>query len=239
MKSLSLLLLMLLIISACQPAQTPPEESAMESEWITLFDGTSTDHWKTYNSDVFPTQGWQIEGDELVFRPVPSEEWTSGLDIITREQFQGFELEMEWNIAEGGNSGIFYFVIEQPTKAIYWSGLEMQILDNENHPDATQGVDGNRKATSLYDLIPAVPQNANPFGEWNHVKIISNGSKIEHWMNGEKVLEFERFTAEWDSMLANSKFVDHPEFGAASQGHIGLQDHGDVVRFRNIRIREL
>lgn len=239
MKLLSKLLFLTLIVGACHPQQTQTELIPIENEWIALFDGTSTDHWKLYNSDEFPAQGWQIEGDELVFKPVPSGEWTSGLDIITREQFQDFELEMEWNIAEGGNSGIFYFVIEQPEKAIYWSGLEMQILDNENHPDAAQGVDGNRKATSLYDLIPADPQNARPFGEWNHVKVISKGAKIEHWMNGEKVLEFERFTAEWDSMLANSKFVNHPEFGAAASGHIGLQDHGDVVRFRNIRIRTL
>lgn len=210
-----------------------------ESEWMVLFDGTSTEHWKQYNEDNFPQVGWVIEGDELVFRPEPGPDWTSGSDIITRQKFSDFDLRLEWMVEEGGNSGIFYHVLEQPTQAIYWSGLEMQILDNENHLDATQGVDGNRKAGSLYDLIPANPQNTRPHGEWNEVRIISKGPKVEHWMNGEKVLEFERWTVEWFELLRNSKFSSYNEFGAMPSGHIGLQDHGDVVKFRNIRIREL
>jgi len=207
--------------------------------WITLFDGTDTDQWRQYNSDTFPDRGWQIEDGLLVFRPEPGPEWTSGRDIITRDTYQDFELQLEWMIEEGGNSGIFYHVLEQPNQAIYWSGLEMQILDNENHPDADQGVDGNRKAGSLYDLIPAVPQNTRPHGEWNTVRIKSDGSRVEHWMNGEKVLEFERWTPGWYEMLRNSKFRCHNEFGALQRGHIGLQDHSDIVKFRNIRIRNL
>jgi hypothetical protein len=238
MKTLLTFTMVSLFIMGCstkESAESDKQVAAGEG-WIDLM---SVDHWKQYNSDLFPERGWKFVEDELIFQPEASEDWTSGLDIITREMFQDFELEMEWMVAMGGNSGIFYFVIEQPSKAIYWSGLEMQILDNENHPDSDQGVDGNRKAGTLYDLIPAVPQNAHPHGEWNAIKIVSNGPIIEHWMNGEKVLEFERFTPEWDDMLFNSKFRNHPEFGASLQGHIGLQDHGDTIRFKNIRIRRL
>lgn len=244
MKSIfSIAIMMLLLsgtISACAQHDSPDRtETNTPGAWIHLFDGTTTDHWKGYNMDGFPERGWHIEDGMLVFRPFQRDDWTSGLDIITRQTFSDFELELEWMIEEGGNSGIFYFVLEQPTEAIFWSGLEMQILDNENHPDANQGVDGNRQAGSLYDLIPAVPQNANPHGEWNQVRIISNGNSIEHWQNGEMVVSFERFTVEWFEMLRNSKFRGHNEFGAMREGHIGLQDHGDVVKFRNIRIREL
>jgi hypothetical protein len=229
-------ILITFLTSACMSVENTNPST---SDWIELFDGTSTDQWKQYNKDTFPQVGWVIEDDMLVFRPGGGPDWTSGLDIITRQKFSNFDLRLEWMIAEGGNSGIFYHVLEQPTQAIYWSGLEMQILDNENHPDATQGIDGNRKAGSLYDLIPANPQNTKPHGEWNEVRIVSDGPKIEHWMNGEKVLEFNRWTVEWFELLRGSKFRTFNEFGAMSAGHIGLQDHGDVVKFRNIRIREL
>lgn len=217
---------------------TPPTSTS--SEWIVLFDGTSTDAWRQYNSPDFPAQGWSIEQDALVFRkPEDATGWTSNKDIITKETFGDFELELEWGIAKGGNSGIFYFVLEQPGVEIYWSGVEMQVLDNENHPDANQGVDGNRKAGSLYDLIPAMPQNAKAFDEWNSVRIVSQGDVVQHWQNGEKVLEYTRFTPEWFAMLRASKFVGQPSFAVVREGHIGLQDHGDVVTYRNIRVRRL
>lgn len=204
--------------------------------WILLFDGETTEHWRGYNMEGMPEQGWVAEDGTLVFKP---DESTSQADIITKEIFKDFEFKIDWLIEEGGNSGIFYHVLEQPSQAIYWSGLELQILDNENHPDANRGVQGNRKAGSLYDLIPAEPQNTKPYGEWNSVTIISKGAHIEHWQNGEKVVEFERWTPGWFEMLRNSKFVGHPEFGAMHQGHLGLQDHGDVVKFRNIKIKPL
>lgn len=148
-------------------------------------------------------------------------------------------LNGEWK--RGANSGIFYHALEQPAEAIYWSAPEIQILDNENHPDANQGEDGNRKATSLYDLIPAKPQNSNPYGQWNKIQVVvrDNGAHVEHWMNGEKVVEYERWTDEWFEMVRNSKFASHPEFGAAHEGYIGLQDHGNRVDFRNIKLKEL
>jgi hypothetical protein len=227
------------IIHSSHPSHPEHPSSPEQENWITLFDGSGTGEWRQYNSDSFPGRGWRIEDGLLVFRPDPDAEQAPGLDIITRRTFQDFDLRLDWMISKGGNSGIFYHVLEQPGQAIYWSGLEMQILDNENHPDAGKGVDGNRMAGSLYDLIPAKPQNTRPHGEWNEVRIVSKGARIEHWMNGEKVLEFERWTPGWFEMLRNSKFREHNEFGAIPRGHIGLQDHGDVVKFRDIRIREL
>ena len=208
--------------------------AADNSEWRVLFDGTSTDERRGYNSNSLPS-AWKVEGDELVLRPGSGE---AG-DIMSKRIFGDFELHMQWMVEEGGNSGIFYHVLEQPDQSIYWSGLEMQILDDENHPDSFRGVDGNRQAGSLYDLLPIQPKTANPHGQWNDIRIISRGPMVEHWLNGEMVLRYERWTVEWFAMLRNSKFREHNEFGAMQQGHIGLQDHGDVVRFRNIRIREL
>lgn len=236
----TLLLFLILPLLQCSFAQNEDKtESSEKSDWEILFDGSNTDAWRGYNTPSFPDRGWKIEGDVLIFEPADRGEWTSGLDIITKDKYADFELEMEWMVSKGANSGIFYHILEQPDQAIYWSALEMQVLDNEHHPDANMGNEGNRKAGSLYDLIPARPQNANPHDEWNKVRIVSDGNHVEHWMNGEKVLEFDRFTVEWFSMLRNSKFREHNEFGAMREGHIGLQDHGDLVKFRNIRIRRL
>jgi hypothetical protein len=213
-----------------------PELSEAETEegWELLFDGVSADQWRGYNMDTFPAQGWTIEDGVLVFRPVDGEN-PGPLDIITREKYSDFELSLEWMISEGGNSGIFHHVVEQPGFAVYWSGIEMQLLDNDAHGN----LNDSQYAGALYDMKPAVPQNAKPHGEWNSTKILSNGPKMEYWQNGEKVVEFERWTAEWYEMVRGTKFECHPSFGNAPSGHIGLQDHGDEVKFRNIRIRRL
>lgn len=212
-------------------------ENAGSENWITLFDGSSTDEWRLYNQADFPNEGWQIEDDSLVFRP--REDRRPVGDIITKRVFRDFDLQLEWMVERGSNSGIFYHALEQPNQAIYWSALEMQVLDDANHPDSFLGINGNRQAGTLYDLMPISPKTAKPFGEWNEARIVSQGPVVEHWLNGEMVLRYERWTVAWFEMLRNSKFKDHNEFGAMQQGHIGLQDHGDVVRFRNIRIREL
>lgn len=242
-----LILFFSIIIFGCETAEPSTQETAemnqltdaeIEEGWSLLFDGESTDQWKGYNMDSFPDIGWKVEDGLLVFNPSSDEERTSALDIITKETFDNFEFKIDWMIERGGNSGIFYHILEQE-RAIYWSGPEFQILDNENHPDAEQGINHNRKAASLYDLIPADPQNTKPYGKWNSAKIVSDGSTIEHWQNGEKVVEYERWTEEWFNMLHESKFNCYPEFGAMRQGHIGLQDHGDEVKFRNIKIRAI
>ncbi|MFW6019809.1 MAG: 3-keto-disaccharide hydrolase, partial [Bacteroidales bacterium] len=169
-----------------------------------------------------------------------------GGDIITREKYQNFELSLEWKVSEGGNSGIFYLAREKcgndsvPEQPIYKSAPEMQILDNERHPDAKLGEDGNRQAGALYDLIPAKPQNANPAGEWNKVLITVYKGTVIHNQNGENVVEYHLWTDDWEAMCADSKFSEWEDFiNTAKKGYIGLQDHGDDVWFRNIKIREL
>lgn len=239
LKTYLTLFLTLTITYMVQAQHNTLTEEEIADGWMLLFDGESMEHWRGYNMDELPDMGWHIDDGTMVFQPPQSETSVPDLDIITREKFSDFMFKIEWKLEKAGNSGIFYHVLEQPTELIYWSGLEMQILDNINHPDAEQGIAGNRKAGSLYDLIPADPQNAKPYGEWNSVTIISDGSHVEHWQNGEKVLEYERWTPEWFEMIRNSKFNGHPEFGAMHEGHIGLQDHGDVVKFRNIKIKKL
>ena len=237
MTHLRILLSLLLILSltnCMSNAQNTLTEDEKEEGWELLFDGTSTGGWRSYNDDSFPEEGWVVNDGMLT---VVSN--GGGGDIITENKYGNFELKLEWRVEKAGNSGIFYRAMEQPTQPIYWSAPEMQILDNENHPDAERGEDGNRKAGSLYDLIPAKPQNANPHGEWNSVKIVADGPNIEHWQNGEKVLEYQLWTNEWYEMIRNSKFVEHPEFGDARKGYIGLQDHSDRVDFRNIKIKVL
>ena len=204
-----------------------------EAGWELLFDGVSADDWRGYNMDSFPEETWFVENGMLIFRP--GDRPMSGHDIITKKQYSDFELELEWWISEGGNSGIFHHVVEQPGVEIYWSGIEMQILDN----DAFSGASEKQLSGALYDMKPAVPQNTRPQGEWNHVRIVSNGPNMQYWQNGELVVEFTRWNAEWYAMVRATKFECHPSFGNAPKGHIGLQDHGDEVRFRNIRIREL
>lgn len=224
-------------------AQSNSHNSLTDQEkadgWMLLFDGSTTEGWRGYNDDAFPDKGWAVVDGVLMVRP-PGEEDEYGGDIITTRKYRNFILKMEWKVEKGGNSGIFYHGIEQPTQRIYWSAPEYQVLDNENHPDANRGENGNRKSASLYDLIPPEPQDAaKPFGEWNQAKIVVDNPHVEHWLNGVKVLEYDRWTPGWYEMLRNSKFVDHPEFGDAHRGYIGLQDHGDQVSFRNIKIREL
>src|SRR5699024_6716030 len=164
-------------------------------------------------------------------------------DIIYDKKFKDFELELEWKISEGGNRGIFYLAQEVEGQPIWKSAPEMQILDDERHPDAKLGKDGNRKSGSLYDLIPADPQNANPAGEWNTVKVMVYRGTVVHSMNGENVVEYHLWTDDWKKMVGNSKFKGLENLsntgGEAHEGYIGLQDHCDQVEFRNIKISEL
>ena len=223
-------------------------ENTKENNWQTLFDGSSLDAWRGYCKDSVP-QKWVIEDGLLRFKDDGSRRMNdpkTGGDLITKAQYENFEFEMEWRISKGGNSGILYLAREvcagdgKIGQPIYMSAPEMQILDNDTHEDAKKGKDGNRKAGSLYDLIPAAPQNANPAGEWNHVKIKINNGKVSHWMNGETVVEYELWSDDWIALNKGSKFESWPNFiNTAKKGYIGLQDHGDDIWFRNIRIREL
>jgi len=207
---------------------------------ILLFDGKSTDQWRGYNKTEFPQVGWNIDDNAIHCISSGKGEAGKGGDIITKEKYKNFELTLEWKISPGGNSGIFYLAQEIPDLEIYKSAPEMQVLDNLKHPDAKMGVDGNRQAGSLYDLIPAKPQNAKPVGEWNTVKIMVYNGTVVHYQNGVQVLEYHLWTNDWKKMCANSKFKDYTYFvDTAPEGYIGLQDHGDDVWYRNIKIKKL
>ncbi len=219
------------------------EKKSKEVEvWTYLFDGTSTQGWRGYNKTAFPDKGWEIvDGTLHCIGSGRGEAGGGGGDIIYDKKFANFDLQLEWKISEGGNSGIFYLAQEVPGWEIYRTAPEMQVLDNERHPDAQAGKDGNRQAGSLYDLVPAKPQNAKPAGEWNTAEIKVYKGSVWHIQNGETVLEYHLWTPEWDTLVVHSKFPAlNPDFAnVASEGYIGLQDHGDDVWYRNIRIKEL
>lgn len=208
-------------------------KAELDEGWILMFDGESVDGWRGYNRDYFP-EGWVIEDGAL--RVIAG---ARGGDIIFDQKFQDFHLKLEWKASEGANSGIFYLSQELDGRPIWHSAPEMQILDNENHPDANQGIDENRQAGSLYDLLPAVPQNFRGHGEWNKAEVIVRNGSVTHRQNGETVVEFELGTPEWDAMVAASKFEPIEVFGIYQPGFIGLQDHNDDVWFRNLRILSL
>jgi hypothetical protein len=220
--------------------------------WTTVFDGKTFKGWRGYGRTDMPG-AWVIEDGCIKIQSSGNGEAgaSNGGDIIFAHKFKNFELEMEWKVSKGANSGIFYLAQEVEGEPIYISSPECQVLDNANHPDAKMGKDGNRQSSSLYDMIPAKPQNAKPFGEWNKVRIMCYKGTVVHYQNDETVLEYHLWTPAWERMLSESKFkdgsVDFPlAYGLLSncggpnkEGFIGLQDHGDEVWFRNIRVKVL
>lgn len=226
-------------------AEEAPMNSLNQTEkddgWVMLFDGETSEGWRGYKKDHFP-KAWEIVDGTLHMIGSGRGEAGSkdGGDIIYDKQFDNFTLSLEWKVSEGGNSGILYLG-EEELDYIWKTAPEMQILDNEKHPDAKLGKDGNRMAGSLYDLIPAKPQNAKPAGEWNKVEIIVYKGTVVHKQNGETVVEYHLWTPEWNKMVADSKFPGlNPDWAdVPTKGYIGLQDHGDDVWFRNIKLKEL
>lgn len=222
--------------SANKVAKTDKEDGA-----TVIFDGKSTAGWRGYNKTEFPSKGWEVvDGTLHCIGSGAGEAGGDGGDIIYDKKYSNFELTLEWKISEGGNSGIFILGQEIPGEPIYKSSPEMQVLDNDKHPDAKLGVNGNRKAGSLYDLIPANPQNTKPVGQWNKVSIMVYQGTVVFNQNGANVVEFHLWTDEWKKMVANSKFKDWQWFvNPAKEGYIGLQDHGNDVWYRNIKVKEL
>ena len=227
--------------------------------YIVIFDGTSLNGWRGYGKDNVPAR-WTIEDGCLKFSGTGAGESQSGDggDIIFAKKFKNFEMKFDWKISKGGNSGVFFLAQEVTTKKedgtvqyepIYISSPEYQVLDNANHPDAKLGKDNNRQSASLYDMIPAVPQNQKPFGEWNSGSIMVYQGTVVHGQNGENVVEYHLWTPQWTELLQASKFSQEKwplafELlnnlgGPNHEGYIGFQDHGNDVWFRNIRVKIL
>lgn len=239
-----------------QGAESTTLTLPIDSEgYITIFDGKSLDGWRGYGMNTVPAR-WTIEDGCLKFNGTGTGEGqqSGGGDIIFAHKFKNFELSFEYKVSKGGNSGVLYMAQEVPSKdkegawePIYISAPEYQVLDNENHPDAKLGKDGNRQAASLYDMIPAKPQNAKPAGEWNTGKIMVYKGTVVHSQNGENVVEYHLWTPQWTEMLQASKFSEEKwplAFqllnnlgGDNHEGLIGLQDHGDDVWYRNIKVK--
>jgi hypothetical protein len=216
-------------------------DAEREQGFELLFDGRSTWGWRAAKDKDFPKEGWQIRDGALSVLEAGGAESRNGGDIITDRKFAGFELKLEFRLAAGANSGIKYYVDPELNRGPGSSiGLEYQILDDERHPDAKAGRGGNRTLASLYDLIAAAgDKRVRPIGEWNEARIVSRGRQVEHWLNGARVLSYERGTPEFRRLVAASKYVVWPGFGELREGHILLQDHGNHVSFRNVKLREL
>lgn len=195
--------------------------------WRLLFDGATPAGWRGFRQPGVP-DGWVVEEGALT-RVGP------GGDLITEEQFENFELALEWRIAPGGNSGVMFRVTEDAEET-YHTGPEMQVLDDSAHAD---GMSRLTAAGANYALHAAPEGAVRPTGEWNQARLVVNGAHVEHWLNGTRVVEYELWTPEWDSLVAASKFAEWPGYGRARRGHIALQDHGDRVQYRNIKIRVL
>lgn len=212
---------------ACGAPSPRPAQTANTMNLEPGFQALPLSAWRGYKSDTLPA-GWR-EVDGAITRVA------AGGDIVTRDTFANFELRLEWNVSAGGNSGIMYRVADG-LDATYMSGPEMQVLDDSAHADGRNRL---TSAGSLYGLVAAPAGVVRPPGQWNEVRIIANGAHVEHWLNGQKVVEIELWTDAWRRLLAGTKFGDWPQFGEARAGRIALQDHGDRVAFRNIRIKVL
>lgn len=199
-----------------------------QADWRVLFDGSSMAAFRGYKSDAMPG-GWAIVNGTLA-KTMPTG------DIVTRDQFGDFELEVVWRIGTAGNAGIFYRATEEYDR-VYWSGPEYQLLDDE------KGADNKTRLTcagAAYAIYPSPAGHLKPIGEWNTTRIVARGPHVEHWLNGTKLLEYELWSADWEAKVAASKFGKWPNFGRAKRGHIGFQgDHAEALAFRSIRIREL
>jgi Domain of Unknown Function (DUF1080) len=206
---------------------------AAEGGWTALFDGTSTQAWRCYNQPEIPPGVWAIE--EGTLKTIPGAK--GSCDLITRDKYRDFELELEWKLPPGGNSGVLYRVAELPPPSQTWhSGPEMQVLDDVKHKD---GLDPRTSAGALYALVAPENKKLLPPGQWNKAGVVVRGNHVEHWLNGAKILEYELKSPALQALIALSKFKDMPRFAQEAEGHIALQAHGEEVWFRNVRVRRL
>ena len=216
---------------ACCSAANVLTAQERQEGWKLLWDGKTGEGWRSIKGDAFPTGGWEMADGVLTV--LPKNAGGGAGDVITKETYSNFILKADFRLTAAANSGIKYFY---DPKVNGGTTLEYQVLDAA-HPDAAKGRDGNRKVGSFYDVMPAVGAKPNPVGEWNTAMIVSKGKHVEHWLNGEKVLEFERGSEAFRAAVALSKFSKNPNWGEQASGHILLQDHQDKVSYRNIKIK--
>lgn len=243
----SLICILAVLLTACKekPSQDKPkmeqeqQKTTVGGDWEILFDGTSMDAWKAYGSEDVPST-WKIEDGAMVFYPPQDRPEGASYNLVSKEEYTNFILSLEWKISEAGNSGIFWGVVEDPKYGQpYETGPEIQVLDNQGHPDASNG--DTHQAGALYDMVAPKTDVTKPVGEWNQCEITvdyaSNTGKVV--LNGEEILSFPLGNEAWDAMVDKSKFKGWEGFGKFQTGKIGLQDHGDVVAYRNIKIKTL
>ncbi len=236
-------LLMLLLVVFCAVSVHAQKSNTLSKKeqkagWTLLFDGKSFNGWRKCNSEEMAAN-WKIDQEAMkVERGEKAGSGQGGDILFGTKKYKNFELSIDWKIEKGGNSGIFYYVVEYPGKPIYYAAPEIQVLDNWYASDNKLA---NHLAGSLYDMIPALPQNAKPAGEWNTIVIRVENGKVTHTQNGVKVVEYTLWTPEWYDLVSKSKFKDWPGFkdGPAKEGYIGLQDHGYDCWYKNVKIREL
>ena len=209
--------------------ESDPPDAATAGGWVSLLQEDRAEAWRGFGREDLP-EAWTVADSVLRFAP-----GGDGGDIVTRERYRDFELTLEWQVEEGGNSGIFFHVTEDADHT-YETGPEMQVLDNARHPD---GRDPLTSAGANYALHSPEADVTRPVGEWNEVRIRVEGPRVQHWLNGRKVVEYELWTEDWHARVRDSKFNEWSGYGLAREGHIALQDHGDPVRYRRIRIRRL
>jgi hypothetical protein len=239
----SLSILSICALMSCQSPKTTEmttdsttaASEAAAGEWQDLFNGTSLEGWHTYGKSTAGA-AWKAEDGVLHFTPV--KDGAERGDLVTDEEYDNFELSLEWKISKNGNSGIIFYVHEDTAKYpnTYNTGLEMQVLDNDGHPD---GKIFKHTAGNLYDLIPNTKETVKPVGEWNEVRIVSNQGKLDFYLNGENIVSTTLWDDKWKELVAGSKFSSMPGFGTYKSGRIALQDHDDEVWYRNIKIRRL
>jgi hypothetical protein len=215
-------------VKAQLPSLTKKE---IKDGWVLLFDGKTFDGWQKANGSPFDGKGWKVENGIISTNPQTGH----GGDLVTTKDYKDFEFSLEFKLEEGTNSGIKFFLIKNSSL-----GCEYQLIDDAHHPDAKLGRDGNRTLAALYDVIPPTSvKKSKPLGEWNTVRVVSKGKHVEHWLNGEKVLEYERGSDAFKAFIAQSKFKNEKVFAEAETSAILLQEHGDVIHFRNIKLRTL
>lgn len=215
-------------------------QAERDAGWQLLFDGSSTEGWRGYNKESFPERGWWVEDGMLTVGTTGGSEDGDGGSIVTVESFDNFELTVDFLLQDTSNSGIFYRVIENETDPIWANAPEYQLIDDETYMmTQAEGWGPTHRTGDNYDLHDSMVRAMNPVGEWNTARILVDGNHVEHWLNGEKTVEYDFGSTEWEELVAASKFNHYPAYGRTQTGPIGLQDHGHTVRFRNIKIRNL